>query len=227
MCYGKPTGTMYTGPGTHWSNCPFACGHGFYPSSGDCLACINKPANSLYISTGTSAIDCLWKCNPGFFHGLTNASLLLCLGCPPNTYYHANTTETTLKACICNLGFTCSYQSRIMKTIRLNMPLSAFSSDVQQNLINAIAKAAQVQPSQISILSSAGVARRRLLKMQEIEIVICIIGSWSRFTESSIRAHFHAAKKSWSLLHEPHQWISFKDDLWHSDYSLIVEKTHT
>jgi len=136
-------------------------------------------------------------CVPGTF-SLQVGRTTNCPLCDANFYCRTSTTKdvcplhTTSSAgsysrvnCICDIGFQCTYYREIQAIVTLNATLWEFQNDyngVRTAFISAMAAAAGVQPSQVTINDVfAKTVRRRLLADQKeggkIDVHASIIGS--------------------------------------------------
>jgi len=92
------------------------------------------------------------------------------LVCPANTFLAPNNTEIKQEACQCNSGYTCIYDHNIIGHLRIGISLEAFTPLVQQNLIEAVSRAAVVNPSRLTIskITQLSQSRRRLLGLHSL-----------------------------------------------------------
>jgi hypothetical protein len=64
-------------------------------------------------------------------------------------------SATSQLGCRCNAGYACTYTKRITATVTINGSMADFNANVggiHTSFINAIAAAAGVQPSQVSVI---------------------------------------------------------------------------
>jgi hypothetical protein len=160
----------------------FDCAPGLYLLQSSCVACPQgtycpqsskqptpcKTCNHVFLSKcdgiGLANDTATCACNPGFYLSDPNSNNSQCSACPLYTTSAANNTDTTVLSCTCLAGYTCKYTKRIQGVIKLNMTLSDFTATAQDALKIAIAQAAGVDVSQVSIVSiSSGSSNRRLL----------------------------------------------------------------
>jgi len=95
------------------------------------------------------------RCNSGYYGPGTT-----CSPCPANTMSDAFNTSTLLN-CRCVAGYVCTYTKRITATVRIpNMTLATFTSSYQAAFLQAIATAAGVDVSHITIVSASTASRR-------------------------------------------------------------------
>ena len=81
--------------------------------------------------------------------------------CPPNTQSVPGNTGSLL-GCRCLGGFTCSYTKRLAVTVRIvNMTQANFTTNYQTSFMRAIAGAAGVSVSQVTMVGA--ISGRRLL----------------------------------------------------------------
>lgn len=192
------------------------CGYGSY-SAAISSACTVCPVGTKCSSTTSPAPV---SCGLGNYQGSTGQSF--CSTCPQDKYCSSATTSVpsscptyttsaagsyTLLQCRCVQGYVCTYTKRITAVVTLNTTLSRFNSDfggVRTSFINAVANAAGVSSSQVTI---SGVVpktgnRRRLLGAEEafIDVHTAINGA-----EKLHRLDFHLARHS-ATLHQAHSW---------------------
>jgi len=101
-------------------------------------------------------------CIAGFYGSKDDG---ICKKCPNNTY-SLNGSATSLFDCKCVAGYYCTYLKRLSVIVRLNSTTLGNFDQTQQTLfVNAMAKAAGVLPSSVSVVSvnSVSTTTRRLL----------------------------------------------------------------
>lgn len=191
------------------------CGYGYYSAavSSVCTVC---PVGTKCNSTTTSAPV---SCGLGNYQGSTGQSF--CSTCPLDQYCGSQTTSVpiscpahttasagsyTLLQCRCVQGYVCSYTKRITTVVTLNTTLSRFNSDyggVKTAFINAVASAAGVPSSQVTINTVTSSGGRRLLSFGDrgsIEVKVVVEGA-----ERLHNLAGHLAKHN-VLLHQGHTW---------------------
>jgi hypothetical protein len=195
----------------------FDCPPGLYLLQTSCVLCPSnnycplsskqptpcKTCDHVFLSKcdGTGLINdtTTCACNPGFYLSDPNSNNSQCSACPLYTTSAANNTDTTVLSCTCLAGYTCKYTKRIQGLIKLNMTLSDFNSNAQSALIQAIAQAAGVDVSQVSIVSiSSGSSNRRLLGTLAEENTLTVI---VRINDSQ-NAHIRKMSKFSVVAHE-------------------------
>jgi hypothetical protein len=155
---------MYQSPGGDLFSC-MMCAAGKY-SSGKTNTCIVCPSGTY--SEGQAAAACT-PCPPGTYGtatGFTSASqCALCPAnkvcpdpstmepCPVNTYSLPG--ATSMKSCVCNVGFDCTYTKAVKGKVVLPFAPEEFDDAKRQSFINAMAAAAGVSPDRIRIISVA------------------------------------------------------------------------
>lgn len=201
------------------------CGYGYYSAavSSVCTVC---PVGTMCNSVTTPAPV---SCGLGNYQGATGQSF--CSTCPQNQYCSSPTTSVPLNCpantvssagsssllqCRCVQGYVCTYTKRITAVVTLNTTLSRFNADiggVRSAFINAVASAAGVPASQVTIntVKSTG-SRRRLLGLEhQVEPASGSEHSMIEVhavVEGAERLHDlagHLAKHS-VLLHQGHSW---------------------
>jgi hypothetical protein len=93
--------------------------------------------------------------------------------CPANTQSQPGATSQL--GCRCITGYACSYTKRISATVRLNASAADFNDDVggiRTAFINAVAAAAGVPASQVTIGSVTQRGSRRLLSSDEEDLIV-------------------------------------------------------
>jgi hypothetical protein len=143
------------------------------------------------------------------FYNLTS----ICTRCPPNTISAVSNRSTTILNCRCLAGYVCTYTKRLSVKVRLyNTTLAGF--DIKQRLffISAMASAAGVSTSSVSILNVNNIQQRRrnlLSSTQQIEIILHLF-------DAHFLNHTHA---------KDHLGLHFNlDDLtWEHDHLLDVQ----
>ena len=212
-CPNCSTGTYSLAGNTACTN----CGYGNYSAavSSSCTTCpVGTMCNSITTSTPVN-------CGLGNYQGSTGQSS--CMTCPQNQYCASPTTSTpitcpthtssvagssSLLQCRCTQGFVCTYTKRITAVITLNSTLYNFNNDVggvKTALINAVATAAGVTASKVTINSAAQkTGNRRLLELSGshsfIDVHTVIEGA-----ERLRGLDLHLAKHS-ATLHKDHSW---------------------
>ena len=212
-CPNCSTGTYSLAGNTACTN----CGYGNYSAavSSSCTTCpVGTMCNSITTPTPVN-------CGLGNYQGSTGQSS--CMTCPQNQYCASPTTSTpitcpthtssvagssSLLQCRCTQGFVCTYTKRITAVITLNSTLYNFNNDVggvKTALINAVATAAGVTASKVTINSAAQkTGNRRLLELSGshsfIDVHTVIEGA-----ERLRGLDLHLAKHS-ATLHKDHSW---------------------
>ena len=212
-CPNCSTGTYSLTGNTACTN----CGYGNYSAavSSSCTTCpVGTMCNSITTPTPVN-------CGLGNYQGSTGQSS--CMTCPQNQYCASPTTSTpitcpthtssvagssSLLQCRCTQGFVCTYTKRITAVITLNSTLYNFNNDVggvKTALINAVATAAGVTASKVTINSAAQkTGNRRLLELSGshsfIDVHTVIEGA-----ERLRGLDLHLAKHS-ATLHKDHSW---------------------
>jgi hypothetical protein len=80
--------------------------------------------------------------------------------CPPHT--HSLAGSYTKLACACDPGYTCTYHKAVHVNVTMPLTVSQFES-LRDQFIQAVAAAAGVDPSMVSIIGVHPHAARRLL----------------------------------------------------------------
>jgi len=233
--------TLYQGRAGVYNTTFTACSPGFYTNTTNMNSCLPCPLSTYAPSSGTSActpctvcdqavskactntIDTQCACNANFYLANPN-SLVKCSPCPANTYSLANNVETTVMACRCNPGFTCTYTKTITGTLRLALTQAAFTPSVQQSLIEAIARAAGVDPSRVTITKVTQIfgGGRRLLAESKPELEIRVLVSEPRRSIRKIGAF-----KQDQLKHKfpgSHRPVVILVEDWQTDVRLTIAK---
>lgn len=203
-------------------------------SQNDCLAC--PAGNYCPIQTvvpiqcspgthrdtpgATQLANCL-LCQPGTY-SLQAGRTTNCPLCQANFYCRTSTSKdvcplhTTSAAgsysrvnCLCDPGYECTYYKEIQAIVTLNATMWEFQNDingVRTAFIAAMAAAAGVQPSQVSINDVITQSRRRRLlsleekKREPIDVHASILGAVSlRDLDKHLNRHA-------DFLHIAHQW---------------------
>jgi len=132
------------------------------------------PLGSYSLAAGVTRLADCGACPAGFYCPNTTSIV----ACPSNTFSPAGSSD--LASCTCNAGYKCEVVKVIHAEITLPVTVVQFE-DLRQAYINAVAAAAGVDPSQViivSVTSTTGSARRRLLASDEFaEIHTSIYGS--------------------------------------------------
>ena len=199
-------------------------------SVNDCSACIvgnycpSPSVNPVNCSAGTHRdtisaglfSDCL-TCTTGTY-SLDLARSSMCPPCAANSYC---TNPTTIKSCPthtssapgsysllncrCDQGFRCAYSKKISAVVTLNSTVSNFNSNfggVKDAFINAVASAAGVSASQVSIGNVAPkTGGRRLLGEGSLIDVHTSIEGAERLHKLDMHLKKHSA-----FLHVDHVW---------------------
>jgi hypothetical protein len=136
------------------------CSVGSYQPKATATACVNCTRCADAATTDgvcpmaalTDTQTC--RCNPGWYGSGT-----VCSQCPAHSLSIANSTASLL-SCRCLAGYVCTYTKRITVVVHMhNMTLAAFTANYQAAFALALADAAGVSVSQVSII----VPGRRLL----------------------------------------------------------------
>ena len=170
------------GPSTGLSVCTL-CIAGTYSAilganaSSQCIACTvcdggSSPSHAITTNPclqGSVSNSVTCQCFAGYYGN----NGLVCTQCPPNTNSSITNTSSLLN-CVCLPGYTCAYKKKINVVVHIkNMTIIQFyANGYNTTFINAVAKAANVNASQVKIInvtasvnvSSTG-ARRRMLSL--------------------------------------------------------------
>jgi len=201
--------------------------------SSDCSSCpvgnycpigtvtpVQCSAGTYRVTTGASQLsDCI-LCLPGTY-SLQVGRSSNCPLCEVNFYCRTSTSKDicplhTVSAagsysrinCLCDPGFQCTYYKQIQAVVTLNATLWEFNNNVngvKTAFIAAMAAAAGVQPSQITINDVMSKSRRRRLLALDsdgelIDVHASIIGSVKL---KDLDQHLNRHKEN---LHVQHQW---------------------
>ena len=164
----------------------------------------------------SSASDCL-LCDTGTY-SLDLGRDSMCPACVPNSYCSNPTTtrpcpthtssiqgSSSLLNCRCDQGYKCAYSKKITAVVTLNTTVSSFSNDVggvRTSFVNAVATAAGVAASQVSIagvVSKKG-AGRRLLSDEAWDELIDV------HTDIEGAERLHQLDQHLNQLHVQHRW---------------------
>ena len=153
---------LYQSPGAGQLSC-MICPAGKY-SSGTTNTCIACPPGTY--NGGQAAAACT-PCPPGTYgtaDGFISASQ--CTPCPADkvcsdastmepcpTNTHSPPGSTSMRACVCDYGFDCTYTKAVKGKVLLPFPIEEFDEAKRQSFINAMAAAAGVSPDRIKIIS--------------------------------------------------------------------------
>ena len=136
----------------------------------------HPPVDGLSNDTTTCA------CDQGFYLKDPLSDNYQCAPCPLYTTSVQNNTATNVLSCRCLAGYYCKYSQTVQGILYLNMTFSAFTDSAQEALKLAIAKAAGVDVSQVSIISikNSSTGNRRLLDIDQNTLIITVSISGSQ-----------------------------------------------
>jgi len=153
----------------------------------------------------------------------------------------ANSSATTIQACLCNPGFTCAYTKTITGTLRLSISLAAFTLTVQQNLIEAIARAAGVDPSRVTItkitpvygggggrrlFSSSSLENDDIKKEKEELLEVVVVVLEPRHSRHALKIGAFTPQDQLKHRVPTHKKITIVKETWRDDIQLdVVKKT--
>jgi len=210
-------GTIRATSGASSANMCLACPAGQWCTTTTATQC---PAGTFRVLEGASAATDCQNCVLGTFETSTTRTsacpvcdanfycptTLIKNQCPENTVSEAGSTSQL--GCWCKAGFVCFYTKKIQAVVTLNSTVDAFTQNVdniQQNFLAAIAAAAGVDPTKVTIVSVSkhGGGGRRLLGHEGVEIVALVEGA---HTLSNIETHvaqrgLHIHSHSWRESH--------------------------
>jgi hypothetical protein len=213
-----------------------SCDAGYFAASEGSSSCEACAANTFANASGLWACQACTACapvgatlsQPCLGAATNNSATCACDGgyygpgtscspCPANTVSDAHNTSTLLN-CRCLAGFVCTYTKRITATVLIpNMTLADFSANYQQAFLAAIARAAGVDISQITIVTTKSGRRllsawldRPMAPYRELTIILEILGS-----DHLDRTHIHFLRRTLSFVFEVN---------WQHDHLLRVER---
>jgi hypothetical protein len=138
-----------------------------------------------------------------------------CSPCPANTISEAGNTSSLLN-CRCVAGFVCTYTKRIEATVHIsNMTLADFTANYQDAFLAAIARAAGVDVSKVTlVIAKSG---RRLLSRWP--------GASMAPQELTIKFYVHGATTLNPTLPALRRTLGFVFEIeWQHDHILHVER---
>ena len=188
-CVNCSAGTYATATGALSSAICAACASGAYapPGASACVACVGGTYSNASISCPA--------CPPGTY---SHARAPTCTPCPPHTSSPAPGTASLL-GCACEGGYYCLFTKRISVTVTLhNTSLADFTPAVQASLIAAVAAAAGVPPSGVSIVAATQQQGRRGLPHAHI-LQLEVVGA-AAFDADAFRPPF-AGRVAWHHSH--------------------------
>ena len=149
----------------------------FYcPPTGGVLQC---PAGTYGNWSGLGSLDDCLPCPADY----VCTDFALAQPCPPNT--HSPPGSTSMKACVCEFGYSCSYTKALQASIYLPMTTAQFSLQ-QAEFIKAVAAAAGVSPDRVTIeaiipFTKPPTNRRSSVRRKGsiIRVVAVVKGFWS------------------------------------------------
>ena len=178
----------------------------------------NCSAGTFRATTAGAAVSDCTVCSTGKY-SMAIASSVDCPLCPINNYCTDSVTikvcpthtssalgSSSLLNCRCDQGFKCAYSKRITAIVTLNSTTSSFNGDVggiKTAFINAVANAAGVSSSQVTINNVVSKAKgRRLLSAEVgfIDVFASVDGA-----ERLHKLDLHLSKHSLTL-HQGHSW---------------------
>ena len=164
-CTFAPTGNYVPSAGATSAT---QCAAGSYSAVTGASACQSCPAGT-YDPTSVGRTSVCGLCTANSYcgsGGLTQTS------CPAHTA--SNTGASSVLACSCIPGYSCAYTKRITATVVVNSTVSGFNADtngIKTSLIAAVAAAAGVPVSSVSIISvNPHTSGRRLLSSKAEEL---------------------------------------------------------
>jgi hypothetical protein len=177
-CQTCPTGTYsYDGSDTACTDCAIGtyssssqtqtckkCEAGTYTSTTKSISCqpcktctMDAQLQFTECAAGSTSDTVVCVCMAGFYN-LTST----CARCPPNTISAVSNRSTTILNCRCIAGYVCTYTKRLSVKVRLyNTTLAGFDIKQRLFLISAMASAAGVSTSSVSILNVNNIQQRR------------------------------------------------------------------
>ena len=160
------------------------CAAGAYASGQVCAAC---PAGNYSSSPGATA--CL-TCPANTYATLPLASAG-CEVCPAHT--SSPPWTKSVLGCLCDAGYACAYTKRIHATVTLrNTSLANFTAEMQSALLSAVAVAAGVPTSSVTLLSSWTAGRRLLMASSNVRF---IIDGAEALDEARLHAHWNRRRR--------------------------------
>lgn len=185
-CTGCSAGSFSLLPGSQY--CSVCAAPNYCPDGSTVTAC---PLGTYSNLTGlSSAAEC--PVCPANYFCLAPDDLEAC-----PAYTHSAAGTTTKLDCLCNPGFVCTYHKSVR--VKVTLPVTQAQYQLVQNqLIAAVASAAGVPTSQVSVISVAPLSTRRLLASSGIDVHLHAAGA---HTVTDLDMHLRRRG-----VHGPHSW---------------------